>query len=77
MNKPCNNILFHIWLNRQHDITLDTIPCSVCGEPTNFDGTKLCNNCWEVKRRLRDFISCKNGFSYVLEEVKKILHDRI
>ena len=31
---------------------LPTIPCDSCGDPTPYVGTRLCDPCWEVDRRL-------------------------
>jgi len=28
------------------------IPCSLCAQPTAMEGTKLCDRCWELKRRI-------------------------
>ena len=30
----------------------DTIPCRLCGVPTRMKGTKLCDRCWELERRV-------------------------
>ena len=29
-----------------------TIPCRLCGQPTEMLGTKLCNRCWELETRI-------------------------
>lgn len=34
----------------------DTIPCEICKAPTQMKGTKRCNNCWEVERRLDEYL---------------------
>ena len=31
----------------------ETVPCRVCGDPTEMRGTKLCDRCWELKNRIR------------------------
>jgi len=31
----------------------ETVPCRICGDPTHFTGTRLCNRCWELERRIR------------------------
>ncbi len=31
----------------------ETIPCTICGEPTVYFGTKLCDRCWELERRIQ------------------------
>lgn len=28
------------------------IPCELCGEPTSMLGTKRCDRCWELERRI-------------------------
>lgn len=30
----------------------ETIPCTLCDKPTTMLGTKLCDNCWELSRRI-------------------------
>ena len=30
-----------------------TVPCELCGTQTDYTGTKLCNPCWELNRRIR------------------------
>lgn len=39
----------------------ETIPCKICEKPTPMLGTKLCNNCWEVERRLDDYLKTPKG----------------
>lgn len=34
--------------------------CGTCGVETGEDGTR-CNNCWEVERRLPQYLKTKNG----------------
>lgn len=48
-----------------------TVPCSVCSQATPFTGTKLCNNCWEVKGRIEKFISNDNGLLFIIRKVKE------
>lgn len=33
-----------------------TVPCKTCTTPTPMTGTKLCDACWEVERRLADYL---------------------
>lgn len=33
-----------------------TVPCGTCGAPTTSTGTERCNRCWEVERRLADYL---------------------
>ena len=30
-----------------------TVPCRICGNDTPMTGTKLCNRCWELERRIQ------------------------
>lgn len=30
----------------------EMIPCTMCSKPTHMLGTKLCDGCWELKRRI-------------------------
>lgn len=30
-----------------------TIPCELCGKPTNMLGSRRCNGCWELEIRVR------------------------
>ena len=32
------------------------VPCETCGAPTLMDGTKRCDGCWEVERRLKAYL---------------------
>lgn len=51
---------------------IPSCPCSTCGEPTTFTGTKKCNNCWEVERRLQDYLN-KGGVNareFVVDALK-------
>jgi hypothetical protein len=29
-----------------------TVPCDLCGEPTFMTGTRRCDPCWELERRI-------------------------
>jgi hypothetical protein len=31
----------------------DTVPCMLCGRPTAMTGTKRCDPCWELERRVK------------------------
>jgi len=64
------NKLIDSWLNSQF-ADRSYVPCSICGDPTNFTGTKLCNGCWEVIGRLRGFLSNKNAIDFVESELKE------
>ena len=65
MNKLIDN-----WLNSQF-VDRSYIPCSICGEPTNATGTRLCNVCWLLMGRLRSFLSNKNAIDFVESELKE------
>ena len=43
----------------------ETVPCSICGEPTANTGTKKCDGCWEVTHRLADFLRTPGGRAFV------------
>lgn len=29
------------------------VPCGICGTPTTMTGTKRCDRCWELERRIQ------------------------
>jgi hypothetical protein len=31
----------------------EIIPCRLCGGPTTMPGTRLCDRCWELERRVQ------------------------
>ena len=33
------------------------VPCETCNRDTTMLGTRLCDACWEVERRLDDYLS--------------------
>lgn len=35
--------------------------CHVCGRQHGFRSTGLCDSCWEVERRLEDYLSHERG----------------
>jgi hypothetical protein len=39
-------------------------PCEVCGKPTQYEGTKRCDNCWEVERRLKTYLKSPKGQAF-------------
>ena len=43
-----------------------TIPCKICGSDNGMDGTKLCNNCWEIDSRIDALVRNKNGLRYLM-----------
>lgn len=46
-----------------------TIPCKICATLTHNTGTVLCDNCWEVTRRLDTFLQTRNGRRWVRERI--------
>lgn len=40
---------------------LPTVPCRVCSKPTTATHLKICEPCWEVERRLDDFLQHEEG----------------
>jgi hypothetical protein len=43
-----------------HD-RFETVPCTICSEPTRMTGTKLCDHCWNVNGGLRRFVRFAPG----------------
>ena len=35
-------------------VTKTDIKCRICGEMEAFDGTNLCDPCWELERRIKE-----------------------
>ena len=35
---------------------MSSVPCKTCGTPTHMKGTQLCDPCWEVERRLENYL---------------------
>ena len=52
-----------------HDVQAYHIPCEVCGRPTLYMGTRRCNNCWEVERRLEDYLRTAKGREFVVQKL--------
>lgn len=46
-------------------ITIKTVPCKTCGVPTQYLGTRLCDNCFEVERRLEGYLRSQRGQEFV------------
>ena len=46
---------------------LTTVTCKICGEPTAYAGTELCDGCWEVEHRLEYFL--KNAKARILTQI--------
>jgi hypothetical protein len=36
-----------------HSFISETVPCELCGDPTPMTGTKRCDRCWELERRIK------------------------
>jgi hypothetical protein len=53
-------------------IERETGACEICGKPTHYTGTKRCNNCWEVERRLPEFIRSANGLKAVAAALQQV-----
>jgi hypothetical protein len=53
-------------------ILCETVPCETCGTPTPFTGTRRCNNCWEVERRLPDYMNSPKGWDFVRQYIPKL-----
>ena len=44
------------------------IPCLTCGQPTP-NGSQRCNNCWEVERRLANYLKSPNGMKFACKHI--------
>ena len=53
-------------------IPCETVPCETCGTPTAFTGTRRCNHCWEVERRLPDFMKSLKAWDFVRQYIPKL-----
>ena len=53
-------------------IPSETIPCETCGTPTPFTGTRRCNNCWEVERRLPDYTKSPKAWDFMRQHIPKL-----
>ena len=53
-------------------IPCETVPCETCGTPTPFTGTRRCNNCWEVERRMPDYMKSPKGWDFVRQYIPKL-----
>ena len=53
-------------------IPSETIPCEACGTPTPFTGTRRCNNCWEVERRLPEYLKSPKAWDFVRQHIPKL-----
>ena len=49
-----------------------TVPCETCSTPTAYEGTKRCNNCWEVERRLPDYLKSPKAWEFVRKLLPKL-----
>jgi hypothetical protein len=47
----------------------DTVPCEVCGVPTEYKGTMRCINCWEVESRLDCYLRSEKGLQFVIDRI--------
>lgn len=56
-----------------HDVREYHIPCEVCGKWTLYMGTRRCNNCWEVERRLEEYLRNGKGREFVMQQLAKHL----
>lgn len=59
-----------------HDATVYHIPCRVCGKWTLYLGTRLCCNCWEIERRLEEYLRHPKGREFVLQQLAKVNNER-
>ena len=54
------------------DLPGAVVPCDTCGQPTTMLGTRRCDPCWEVEKRLRDYLKSRNGRVRALDLMAKI-----
>lgn len=57
------------------DDTLQTVACRFCKAPTPMTGTKLCDPCWEVDKRIDWFVRSQGGRDRVRQALVKVLQD--
>lgn len=50
---------------------METKECPTCGRH-HLSGCKLCNNCWEVEKRLVDYLESPNGVQFVWDKMPKL-----
>ncbi len=48
-------------------MNLPLVPCETCGTNTPNTGSKRCDSCWEVEKRLQHYVRSENGQKCVLE----------
>ena len=53
-------------------IPSETVPCETCGTPTPFTGTRRCNNCWEVERRLPSYMKSPKAWDFMRQYIPKL-----
>jgi hypothetical protein len=51
------------------------IPCKICGEPTPFTGTKLCDACYLVDRQLDWLTKNPQARAYIRQRIKEPVLD--
>lgn len=42
-----------MYFDRLKGVVPDTVPCGICGDQTPMTGTKRCDRCWELERRIQ------------------------
>lgn len=47
------------------------VDCQICGEVTSMIGTKLCDNCWEITKRIDNFLESENGKKYIRNKLQQ------
>ena len=53
----------------------ETVPCKICGEPTEYTASQLCLGCWEVDRELKHFLSFPAGCRRVMELLREAIEE--
>jgi len=65
-------------VNKDYEIIREadkTVPCKICGDDTHMLGTQLCNGCWEVSCRLREFLQNKAGREMAQAIIDEFVHE--
>lgn len=49
----------------------ETDECTTCGK-LHLSGCELCNNCWEVERRIADYLKSPKGVQFIRDAMPKL-----
>ena len=51
-------------------VSVEQVPCEICGQMTPFTETRRCNNCWELERRIQMYPELTKKILKDFEEAK-------